>query len=73
MVRIDPSAPQWALDFSREVQREFDTLRAGVQRFIGEYPSAASVPPANRNRGATHWRTDTNAMFFSDGTTWRAI
>jgi hypothetical protein len=73
MVRIDPNAPQWALDFARDVQRELDTLKAGVQRFIGEYASAAVVPHADRNRCATHWRTDTNAMYFSDGTSWRAI
>lgn len=73
MVRISPDAPQWAKDFARDVQRELDTLKAGVQRFLGEYGSAASVPPADRNRGATHWRTDLNAMYFSDGTAWRAI
>ena len=73
MVRISPSAPQWALDFARDVQRELDTLKGGAQQFLGEYASAAAVPPADRNRGATHWRTDLNAMYFSDGTTWRAI
>jgi hypothetical protein len=73
MVRIDKAAPQWALDFARDVQRELDTLKAGAQRFLGEYGSAASVPSAERHRGATHWRTDLNAMYFSDGTTWRAI
>lgn len=73
MVKIDPNAPQWAKDFARDVQRELDTLKAGVQRFIGEYGGAATVPPAERNRGATHWRTDLNAMYYSDGTSWRAI
>jgi hypothetical protein len=73
MVRIDPAAPQWALDFAREVQRELDTLKAGVQRFIGEYGSAASVPPADRYPRATHWRTDTSEMYYSDGTSWTVI